>query len=259
MRVFDSAIKNYLYLGYRLINPVIDPIRLYTGVLGYSWYLRDFFRYKRLAPQEKISITNLFPVLDEKVSITPFDTHYFYQEIWAIRHIFKNKPKRHIDIASKYQFAGFISSITPCVFVDIRPIKSELKNLSVVKGDVLHLPYKDNSVSSVSTLHVIEHIGLGRYGDRIDPSGTKKACLELSRILRPGGRLYVSIPIGKDKLCFNAHRIHSPHVFRSYFPTLKLIEFSVVDDLGRYYEDVDYRKFSKLNYGCGMFLFTKLK
>lgn len=116
---------------------------------------------------------------------------------------------------------------------------------------------KDNSIPSLSCLHTVEHIGLGRYGDNIDPEGTKKACKELSRVLAKKGHLYFSAPIGKNRICFNAHRIHLPDEILKYFKDLKLVSFSVVDDDGIFFQNVDYRKFRNLHYGCGMFLFRK--
>jgi hypothetical protein len=119
------------------------------------------------------------------------------------------------------------------------------------------MPYDDNSLPSISCLHVAEHIGLGRYGDPLDPLGTKKAAKELSRCLARGGNLYFSLPVGKPKLCFNAHRIHSPWQILDYFPALKLVEFSGYDDQKRFVENADMRSFENAKYACGMFLFTK--
>ena len=49
---------------------------------------------------------------------------------------------------------------------------------------------------------MLEHIGLGRYGDPIDPQGTEKAATELQRVLAPGGDLYLSLPIEKESRVF---------------------------------------------------------
>jgi ubiquinone/menaquinone biosynthesis C-methylase UbiE len=153
---------------------------------------------------------------------------------------------------------GFLSSITKVTFVDIRPIETSLKNLNSIKGDILSLPFKDNSIQSLSCLHVAEHIGLGRYGDSLDPLGTEKACKELSRVLAKGGNLYFSVPIGKPKVCFNAHRIHSSEQILKYFNRLKLVEFSGVDDEGLFRENINIDAFSNSEYACGLFWFKKL-
>ncbi len=257
MRVYKSKKINTLYFLYRLISPVIDPIHVYQGVTGYLWYAKDFFNYNSKT-KTKIKIgLDLFPILNEKVKNTPFDAHYFYQQLWAFEKVLKNKPKEHVDIASTYEMSGYLSKIVKTTFVDIRPIRTSLKNLTVIDGNILNLRFKNNSVKSLSCLHVVEHIGLGRYGDAINPDGTKKACHELTRVLAKGGYLYISTPIGKERICFNAHRVTPPEIILNFFKDLTLVSFSVVDDKGRFMEDVDYRKYSQADYSCGMFLFTK--
>ena len=120
------------------------------------------------------------------------------------------------------------------------------------------MPFKDNSVNSLSCLHVAEHIGLGRYGDSLDPFGTKKSCQELSRVLTKGGNLYFSLPIGKPRICFNAHRIHSVSQILQYFNGLELVEFSGIDDGGLFRENIDINTFKDSDYACGLFWFKKI-
>lgn len=257
MRVFKRRTVNYLYFFYRLACPIIDPVKFITGVYGYVWYIRDIIQFKKLDPKAKILNINLFPILHEKTPLSFFDAHYFYQQLWAFEWILRKRPKLHVDIGSTYSMSGYISKIVKAKFIDLRPINTNLKNLTVEKGNILSLINKDNSIMSLSCLHVAEHIGLGRYGDSIDPRGTEKACRELARVLARGGYLYFSLPIGKDRVCFNGHRIHSVKTILQYFRDLKLIEYSVVDDQGKFHENVDYTKYPDLEYGCGMFMFTK--
>lgn len=256
MKIFNSKIKNLLYLGYRLTSPVVDPAQLVQGITGYVWFFRDLFRYQRLSSGPSLLNTNLYPMLHDKTT-HPFDAHYFYQQLWVFEHVLKNSPKEHIDISSSYEMSGYLSKIVKTRFVDYRPLDTHLRNLSVEQGDILHLLFKDNTVPSLSCLHVIEHIGLGRYGDPIDPEGTRKACIELDRVLSKKGRLYLSTPIGKPRVCFNAHRIHDPQELLSFFPTLHIESFSVVDDDGVFHENVQPEKFRTLHYGCGMYLLRK--
>jgi hypothetical protein len=119
------------------------------------------------------------------------------------------------------------------------------------------MPYKDGSVKSLSCLHVAEHIGLGRYGDPLDPLGTEKAAAELMRCLAPNGNLYFALPIGKSRLCFNAHRIHSPQQIMTYFEGLELAEFSVTGDDKQFVEDTNPADYANQRYACGMFWFRK--
>lgn len=258
MRKMENKTKDWAYFVYRLVSPVFDPLRFFQGLYGYLWFVRDLVNFKRRSRGTKLLNLNLYPVLHDRVDFTPFDAHYFCQQLWVFENILKERPPHHVDVGSSYEMSGYLSKVVKTTFVDLRPIKAVFKNLKIVKGDILNLPFRDGSLPSLSCLHVVEHIGLGRYGDAIDPAGSIKACKELARVLAEGGKLYLSVPIGKGKICFNAHRIFDPcSIAREYFPDLKLVTFSVVDDSGKFISDCDPKDFVTLDYGCGMFLFTK--
>lgn len=257
MKKFDSRSKNLAYLGYRIISPVFDPLNFFKGILGYTWYLRDLVKFKAKNPKIRIKLIDLYPQLHDKTSKTKLDAHYFYQQLWLFENVLKNKPKEHVDVGSTYQMSGYLSKIVPTTFIDIRPIDAKIENLKVLDASILDLPFPDNSVESISCLHVIEHIGLGRYGDDIDPDGWKKACKELQRVLTKGGRLYLSIPIGKPRVCFNAHRVFGPYVIIGAFNMLKLLNFSFIDDGGYMKTHGDIDDCKNQNYACGLYLFTK--
>jgi SAM-dependent methyltransferase len=230
---------------------------LIRGIPRYLEFFKDWVKYSKSKGAETIKLINTYPCIHEKTQTTNFDIHYFYQDIWAFKRIYESKPNHHYDIGSAIDFVGFLTAITKVTFVDIRPLLATLDNFASVKGSILSLPFKENSLLSLSSLHVVEHIGLGRYGDPIDPSGTKKACKELSRILAPNGNLYFSVPVGKPRLCFNAHRIHSPKQITDYFSDLELVELSGIDDKGQYIRNIDTSILESADYGCGLFWFRK--
>jgi SAM-dependent methyltransferase len=112
-----------------------------------------------------------------------------------------------VDIGSHHKYVALLSKVIPVAYVDLRPPSIRLDTLAFVQGSVLDLPFGSRSVSSLSCLCVIEHIGLGRYGDPLDPYGTEKAVQELKRVMQPGGDLYVSFPVDDaNRTYFNAHR-----------------------------------------------------
>lgn len=231
------------------------PLR---ALLEYPRYIKDMRKYSKMDHAEQIRFADTYPCLFDKTPKTRIDSHYFYQHLWAFKKIYSLNPKLHVDIGSSTDFVGMLSVITEVQFVDIRPLDiCNINNLKIIKASILNLPYEDNSLESISCLHVAEHVGLGRYGDPLDPLGTKKAANELTRCLAKGGNLFFSLPVGKPRLCFNAHRIHSPEQILEYFTDLKLVELSGTDDKKRYVKNIGIDILENARYGCGMFWFTK--
>ena len=156
-------------------------------------------------PAEK---KHLYPCIYDATSETVIDPTYFYQDTWAFEQILKNKPKQHYDIGSHHKFVAFLSKLVPVTMIDIRPLSLPLDSLLFKKGSITELPFDDCSIDSLSSLCVVEHIGLGRYGDPLDPKGSEKSLKELTRVLNKDGYLYLSVPVSdKDIIAFNAGRI----------------------------------------------------
>jgi hypothetical protein len=225
---------------------------------SFDKYNASFLNYQEAAKQAGIAPTyEKFPIFGEDTPHTGFDHHYVYQGPWVFEKLASIRPKKHVDIGSLINYIGFFSVLQPTVFVDIRPTKAEFTNFIEVEGSILNLPFEDNSLDSVSCLHVIEHIGLGRYGDPIDPLGTIHAAKELCRVLKPGGHLYVSTPVGREITYFNAHRVTSPQHILDYFGDLKLIAMDGILDSGKLVRNTTASRLAKNNYACGLFHFTK--
>jgi len=107
-------------------------------------------------------------------------------------------------------------------------------------------------------MHTIEHIGLGRYGDAIDPDGDLKAISELIRVTTVGGSILFVVPIGQPKIMFNAHRIYSYDQIIGYFSKMKLEEFSLISEAsGGIMYNANKIDADNETYGCGCFWFIK--
>lgn len=241
----------------RWLLPIFDPSSLATGLKGYFWFARDWRRYKRMPGAEKLSWREAYPIVHDKVEKSPYDAHYFFQDNWAIRRVLENKPARHVDVGSRVDTVSHLAAVVPTTFVDIRPLEAKVDGLDSRAGTILALPYGDGSLESLSCLHVAEHIGLGRYGDPLDPRGTMKACKELQRVLAPGGNLYFALPVGRERVAFNANRVHAVQTILGYFDQLKLVEFSAVDDHGAFHRATTPDVVEGAEYACGMFWLTK--
>lgn len=128
-----------------------------------------------------------FPCLEDRTFETSYEPHYTLHCAWACRVLQRNCPSLHVDIGSSIMFVAMASAFLTIHHHDIRPPKIKLNGLSVGAADLHRLPFANRSIGSLSCLHVIEHVGLGRYGDGIDADGDRKAAMELSRVLAPGG------------------------------------------------------------------------
>lgn len=249
--------KRLLRLLYGWITPVFDPLRAWRAGKGLIGYFMDCRRYSRLPGAEPLKVSNLLPMLHDRTGTTSIDAHYFHVSGWAMRRITANRPPRHVDVGSLALFANLLGAVIPVTFVDYRPLEVRSEGLVPLAGDLLALPFADGSVPSLSCLHVAEHVGLGRYGDTLDPAGTVKAARELARVLKDSGNLYFAVPVGRPRVCFNAHRVHRTGTIREYFSSLELVELSGVHDDGRFVQGVDLCEFDEDDYACGMFWFRK--
>ncbi|MEI6842846.1 MAG: DUF268 domain-containing protein [Methanomicrobiales archaeon] len=185
-------------------------------------YWKSYHGYKNLAPLSlQPQLEHLYPCLGDDTGETPIEPIYFYQDTWAFEKIVQQHPQSHVDVGSQHKFVALLSKVVPVTMVDIRPLSLPLDSLKFLEGSILDLPFEDGSVSSLSSLCVVEHIGLGRYGDPIDPYGTEKSIEVLKRVIAPGGDLYVSLPIN-DKNCtyFNAYRAFNEEYIMKLFDPL---------------------------------------
>lgn len=233
-------------------------------IIGWIEYIRFFKDWRRYRATGGLAyLKNFYPCLADRTHETPVDPQYFYQAVWAFAKILAQAPRIHVDVGSDVKFVGMLSAAVNVEFVDIRPLPVQLENLLCRPGSILKLPYPDASVESISSLHVVEHIGLGRYGDPIDAEGTRKACAELQRVLSPNGCLYISVPIGTPRVQFNAHRVLSIEEIYAFLPELTLVDMALIDNQGEFHpnvipEHIVYNEESGLDYALGCFLFTKV-
>jgi len=229
-----------------------------------QWFVEGFTRFRNLVSSNNRGLPVKWeerqPLLDDRTARLGFDRHYIYHTAWAARILSRTKPARHVDVSSTLYFCAIVSAFVPVDYYEFRPVNLALDNLSTGVADLQHLPFADRSVQSISCMHVVEHIGLGRYGDPIDPDGDLKAIAELGRVLAPGGSLLLVVPVGRPRVIFNAHRIYSTAHVRDACAGLDLAEFALIPDgrhdLGLVHDPSDEFVNSQ-NYGCGCFWFRR--
>jgi len=239
--------------------------RLMKNIINYPHFFSQHIRYIMHNRTDKnrfqIRLRDQYPCLLDNTAHTGFDKHYIYHPAWAARILAQTMPSYHVDISSTLNFCSLVSAFIPVKFYDYRPAELYLKNLSTGSADILSLPFEDASIVSLSCMHVVEHIGLGRYGDPLDPEGDLKAIAELKRVLKPTGNLLFVVPIGGvPKIMFNAHRIYTYKQIIDSFSDLQLLEFSLIPDGPEergLIENTTQEMADTCSYGCGCFWFRK--
>jgi len=268
----ETSLKKYLKRILLRIYSILrffgfDPIYLIKSLSGLIFYFRDFYILKKQKGLDKnFYFGSIYPILNERfLDSGVMSGHYFHQDLCVARKIFINNPVRHLDIGSRTDgFVAHVAVFRQIEIIDIREQSSKVKNILFRKADLMQLP-KDmiNSYDSISSLHAIEHFGLGRYGDPIDYNGYLKAIANITKMLKSSGHLYFSVPIGQQRIEFNAHRVFSVKYLLDLFKNdFKLESFSFVNDEGDLFENVELDELGIDNnygckYGCGIFDLTK--
>lgn len=201
------------------------------GRVVYDWVAEDAKKYDAMNTKETMRIHEeyQYPIFKDKFEQAGSIDSYFWQDLWAARKIYEKNPEQHYDIGSRVD--GFISHLLSfrgnINLIDIRPLERNVDGLNFIQSDATSLKnISDNSIESLSALCSLEHFGLGRYGDPIDPDACYKCFDAISCKVKQGGDIYLSVPIGKEHVEFNAHRVFYASTIVENFSKFELIEFS---------------------------------
>ncbi len=248
---------NILKKIHRVLCGLGINLLLFINIRYIHIYIRDYFEFKKLS-----HIDHILPVLGEhKEKSSKVIKHYFNQDLLVASYIFKNSPKKHVDVGSRVDgFVAQVASFRKIEVIDIRKNNFQFKNIIFKKKDITKIDKSMvNYCDSLSCLHTLEHFGLGRYGDQLDPSGHIKGFNNLIKILKTNGILYISFPISnKNVTYFNSERSFNPKEILKWSNKLKLIKFDFINDDDKIFLDVNLDKFYKnIKYGCGIYTFKK--
>lgn len=245
----------------------IDPRIFLRSLRSLPFYLRDLASFRK----GYAGNMNFTPCLHDRYEEAgAASSEYFWQDLLVARAIYADKPVRHVDIGSRVDgFVAHVASFRDCEVFDLRPISKLVPGVVFRQADLMNpttLPITaggEGYCDSVSCLHTIEHFGLGRYGDPINPQGYQRGIANIAQLLQLGGTLYLSTPIGQERVEFNANWVFDPRsiVICTEASGMKLQKLIVITAAkGPQESAIDAEALANLalqRYQLGIFIFTK--
>lgn len=240
----------------------VDPRKMLRSLRGLPRYLRGYLRF-RSGYAGRIEFLPCLHDWYEEGGATKLE--YFWQDLLVARKIFSARPERHVDIGSRVDgFVAHVASFREIEVFDVRPISTQIPGVRFRQADFMQpAAGMTDYCDSLSCLHALEHFGLGRYGDPIDPSGFERGFANMARLLRKGGVFYLSVPIGTGRVEFNGQRVLDPQAIIGLAAAnaLELREFTLIRQGGRIEAlELDQARLSELarqRYALGLFTFAK--
>lgn len=240
----------------------IDPIKTLRSLRGLPRYVRDLFRF-RAAYSGRLELLPCLHDWYEEGGTTK--SEYFWQDLLVARKVFEAKPERHVDIGSRVDgFVAHVASFREIEVFDVRPITTQIPGVTFKKADLMK-PFEGMGgyCDSLSCLHALEHFGLGRYGDPIDPEGFKRGLANMASLVKENGVFYLSVPLGIDRVEFNANRVFDPRIIVDLATqhSLQLSALMVIRQGGRVEalapDESQLADLASQRYVLGIFIFIK--
>lgn len=257
-------IRNILLRLYWLLNAQfgIDPRKTFHSLRGLPRYLRDLLRF-RSAYSGRLELLPCLHDWYEEGGTTK--SEYFWQDLLVARMIFAARPEKHVDIGSRVDgFVAHVASFREVEVFDVRPITTQIPNIKFKQADLMSpVEGMANYCDSLSCLHALEHFGLGRYGEPVDPKGFERGFVNMACLLRDGGAFYLSVPVGIERVEFNAHRVFDPKVIINLAAenSLQLSALTVIGQKGRVEtlvpDEMVLSDLANERYALGLFVFRK--
>lgn len=243
----------------------LDPLLFFRSLRGLPRFIFDWLEFRR----RYSGPLRLMPCLHDRYEEGgSTKNEYFWQDLLVARWVFNANPQRHVDIGSRVDgFVAHVASFRHIEVFDVRSVSTHIPGVVFKQADLMSrdsLPKFENGYcDSLSCLHAIEHFGLGRYGDPIDPKGYEQGIANMALLLKPEGVFYLSTPIGCERVEFNANRVFDPRnlIRLANSHGLRLKQLSVIGAGGEVREvqvnPETMQALAKTTYNLGIFVFNK--
>lgn len=225
-------------------------------------FMHDYFKFRKKYSGK----LELLPCLHDRYdSGGNVHSEYFWVDLYVAQKIYNASPMCHADVGSRVDgFVAHIASFRKIEVFDVRDIECKIPNVTFTQRNLIcKESCHDNHCDSLSCLHALEHFGLGRYGDQLDPDGYITGFKNMSAMLQKGGLFYLAVPIGEERIEFNGQHVFSPFTILKFASSnsLEVIEFaSVSDGAGVSLHSLtteSFAYFANLRYKLGIFTFKK--
>lgn len=237
---------------------------LFRGLSAFPGYVKDLIKFK-LKYKGRIILN---PCLwDKKEEGGSAKSEYFLQDLYVAQKINQAKPTRHLDIGSRVDgFVAHVASFRNIEVLDIRPIDAVIPGIKFIRANLMddnYATYESLKTDSLSCLHALEHFGLGRYGDPVDPRGHELGLKNIAKLLKQSGVLYLSMPVGVERVEFNSHRVVDPLWLLNFTASLDLIptDLAYINSGGVLVDSMDLvgdsRYLAEMPYTLAIFTFQK--
>lgn len=203
--------KIIIHRIYRLLSTQIgvDPRIFLKFIARLPHYIFDLVAFLRFF-KGKIELVPCLQDFYEEAGVTK--SEYFWQDLLVAQRVYDACPLKHVDIGSRFDgFVAHVASFRELEVFDVRPVTAVIPGVIFKQADMMQpLASREEYCDSVSCLHAIEHFGLGRYGDPLVQDGYKSGIQNMALLLKQGGKLYLSTPIGRERVEFNANYVFAP-------------------------------------------------
>lgn len=248
----------------------LDARKTVRGIMGLPRYVRDLILFRR----DFEGPLRLKPCMHDWTDAAGATaSEYFWQDLRVARLVFEHSPRRHLDVGSRLDgFVAHVASYREIEVVDVRPLRRPIPGVGFIQLDVSdraavesfrHSIPPSKQVDSLSCLHAIEHFGLGRYGDPVMPNAYAVGISNMSGLIADGGRLYLSTPIGRGRVEFNANRVFDPVILAADCAQFGLrLEWGEIFDpltgsVNVIHQQAELVKFADIEYQLALFVFSK--
>jgi len=181
-----------------------------------NWYIDSNITPEQKNPYTDEVVDQFLDAIQKKQSQSYGLTDTWMYELLDRRDIKEKKCAIMGSISPWYESIAIHYGAIPTTFEynTFVPESNKLKMVNVQEYFALNNPKQYDIAFSISSF---EHDGLGRYGDPINPVGDFRAMTEMKSLIKKDGLLFIAIPIGVDKVVWNAHRVYGkirlPYLF----------------------------------------------